>query len=158
MVSGNMILRAVCVILGFLVACLAAATTLVLFVYTPAEFVSLPADMRSARYSEAGRFILAVVPHVAMFSAVFALFASAFAEVRGIASWTYHALVGVGIAVVGFLVQHLSEGPGQPSILQNYALLAFLTAGAVGGLAYWYVCGRYVRAPRPAISASQSAS
>jgi hypothetical protein len=154
MVSNNMHLRAVFVILGFLIACLAAATTLILFVYTPAEFVSLPSDLRGARLSEAGQFILAVVPHVALFSAVFALFASAFAEVRGIRSWTYYALVGVSIAVVGFLIQHLSEGPGQPSILQNYALLAFLTAGAVGGLAYWYVCGRYAPARRPAPGAT----
>ncbi len=149
-----MILRAVCVILGFLIACLAAATALILFVYTPAEFVSLPADLRNARLSEAGQFILAVVPHVILFSAVFALFASAFAEVRGIRSWTYYALVGVGIAIAGFLIQHLSEGPGQPSILQNYALLAFLTAGAVGGLVYWYVCGRYAPARRPVASAT----
>jgi hypothetical protein len=150
MVSSSMILRAVFAIVGFLIACLAAATTLVLFVYTPAEFVSLPSDMRSARLSEAGQFILAVVPHVAMFSAVFALFASAFAEVRGIRSWTYYALVGVGIAVAGFLIQHISEGPGQPSILQNYALLAFLIAGSIGGLAFWYVCGRYAPARQPA--------
>jgi hypothetical protein len=152
-----MILRAVCVILGFLVASFVAAATLILFVYTPAEFASLPSDMRSARFAEAGQFILAVVPHVAMFSAIFALFASAFAEVRGITSWTYYALVGVCIAVVGFLIQHLSEGPGQPSILQNYALLAFLVAGAVGGLAYWYVCGRYAPGQRPTVPSATGA-
>ena len=136
-------MRGVRVLLGFIVACLAAALTLVLFVYTPAELLALPADMRGDRISEAGLFALAVAPHVATFSAMFALVAVVFAERRGIAAWSYYSLVGVGIAAAGFLIQHFSEAPGQATILQNYALIAFLVSGAVGATAYWFFSGRY---------------
>ncbi len=140
-----MIVRVIQVLVGYGIACLAAALTLVLFVYTPAETLAMPSGMRADRLAEAWRFTLAVTPHVATFSAVFALLGVALAEARSIAGWSYYVLVGIGIAVAGFLMQHFSEGPGQPTILQNYALVAFLVAGAVGGLVYWYVSGRYVR-------------
>ena len=145
-----MIVRGIQAIVGFGIACLAAALTLVLFVYTPAETLGMPSGMRADRLAEAWQFTLAVTPHVARFSAVFALLGIALAEARNIAGWPYYVLVGTGIAVAGFLIQHLSEGPGQPTILQNYALVAFLVAGAVGGLVYWYVSGRYVGGRRAA--------
>jgi hypothetical protein len=138
-----MIVRSVRVLLGFIVAVLAAALTLVLFVYTPAELLTLPADMRGDRVGEAGLFTLAVAPLVAAFAALFALVAAVFAERRGIGAWSYYSLVGVGIAAAGFLTQHFSEAPGQATILQNYALMAFLVSGAVGGTVYWYFSGRY---------------
>ena len=143
-----MIVRGVRVLLAFIVACLAAALTLVLFVYTPAELLALPADMRGDRISEAGLFTLAVAPHVAIFSALFALVAVVFAERRAVGAWSYYALVGVGIATAGFLIQHFSEAPGQVTILQNYALIAFLVSGAVGGAIYWFFSGRYAGPPR----------
>lgn len=155
-----MIVRVIQVLVGFGIACLAAALTLVLFVYTPAETLGMPSGMRADRMIEAWQFTLAVTPHVATFSAVLALLAVALAEARRIAGWSYYALVGIGIAVAGFLVQHFSEGPGQPTILQNYALVAFLVAGAVGGLVYWYVSGRYARrraAPKSAPAQSVAA-
>ena len=138
-----MIMRGVRVLLGFIVACLAAALALVLFVYTPAELLALPADMRGDRLSEAGLFALAVAPHVATFSALFALVAVVFAERRGVTAWSFYTLVGVGIAAAGFLTQHFSEAPGQTTILQNYALIAFLSSGAVGATVYWFFSGRY---------------
>ena len=138
-----MIVRGVRVLLAFIVACLAAALTLVLFVYTPAELLALPADMRGDRISEAGLFTLAVAPHVASFSALFALVAVVFAERRGVGAWSYYTLVGVAIATAGFLIQHFSEAPGQVTILQNYALIAFLASGAIGGTVYWFFSGRY---------------
>ena len=138
-----MIMRSVRVLLGFVVACLAAALALVLFVYTPAELLSLPADMRGDRVSEAGLFALAVAPHVATFSALFALVAVVFAERRGVTAWSFYTFVGVGIAAAGFLTQHFSEAPGQVTILQNYALIAFLVSGVVGATVYWFFSGRY---------------
>lgn len=143
-----MIVRGVRVLLGFLVACLAAAFVLVLFVYTPSELLTLPADMRGDRMSEAGLFTLAIAPHIALFSALFALVAVVFAERRGVSAWSYYMLVGVGIATAGFLIQHFSEAPSQATILQNYALAAFLVSGAAGGTVYWYFSGRYA-GPRP---------
>ena len=149
-----MIVRGVRVIVGFGIACLAAALTLVLFVYTPAETLGMPSGMRADRLAEAWQFTLAVTPHVAIFSAAFALLGIALAEARGIAAWPYYVLVGIGIAVAGFMMQHFTESPRQPTILQNYALVAFLVAGAAGGLVYWYLSGRYAGRRRTAPKAA----
>ena len=137
-------MRVIRVLFGFVVACVAAAATLVLFVYTPSELANLPADMRTDRIAEAGFFTLAVAPHVAMFAAVPALVGVIAGERRGISSWSYYVLAGIGIAVLGFLIQHFTETPGQTTILHNYALMAFLTAGFAGGCAYWLFSGRLV--------------
>ena len=134
---------------GFIVACVAAAATLVLFVYTPAELANLPSDIGSDRVTEAALFTLAVTPHVMLFAALPASICVLLAEVRSIGAWTYYFGLGVAIAVFGFLVQHVTEGPGQLTILQNYALMAFLLAGVVGGLVYWFLSGRFA-APRSA--------
>ena len=136
-------MRVIRVLFGFAVACFAAAATLVLFVYTPAEFATLPSGMGSDRLSEAALFALVVTPHVAIFAALPALIGVVIAERRGIADWSYCVLVGIAIAVLGFLAQHFSEAPGQTTILHNYALIAFLTAGFIGGFAYWLFSGRY---------------
>lgn len=140
-------MRVVRVLFGFVVACLAAAVTLVLFVFTPAELASLPAGMGADRTSEAAYFALAVAPHVAAFSALPALIAVVIGERRGTSSWGVYVLVGIGIAVLGFLTQHFSEAPGQTTILHNYALTAFLTAGFVGGWFYWLLSGRFASRP-----------
>jgi hypothetical protein len=149
-------MRVIRVLFGFALACLAAAATLVLFVYTPAEFATLPAGMGSDRLSEAALFALVVTPHVATFAAAPALIGVFIGERRGIADWSYYVLVGVAIAVLGFLTQHFTETPGQATILHNYALIAFLTAGFIGGFTYWLFSGHYaaggrtVRAETPA--------
>ena len=56
----------------------------------------------------------------------------------------YYAILGIAVAALGFLLQHVTETPGQATILHNYALTAFLTAGLAGGLVYWLFSGRYV--------------
>jgi hypothetical protein len=142
-------MRVIRVLLGFILACPAAAATLVLFVYTPAELASLPSDISADRSGEAGLFALAVTPHVMMFSALPALIAITFAERNAIGSLPFYLIVGVAVAVLGFLTQHFSEAPGQTTILQNYALIAFLAAGAVAGFVYWLVSGRYAAAKVP---------
>jgi hypothetical protein len=142
-------MRVLRVLVGFIVACLAAAAALVLFVYTPAELASLPSDMASDRVSEAARFALAVTPHIMLFAAVPALIGIVFAERNDIAGLSFYLLFGIAIAVLGFLTQHFSEAPGQPTILRNYALIAFLTTGAVAGFFYWLFSGRYIAPPQP---------
>jgi hypothetical protein len=154
-----MFVRVIRVLIGFALASLAAAVTLVLFVYAPAEWASLPADLSGERLSEAGFFALVVTPHIAVYAALPVLAGVIFAEARKIAGCTFYALAGIGTAAAGFLVFHLSEAPDQATILQNYALIAFLTAGLVGGLAYWVFSGRFA-APRggPAAAPDQQAS
>jgi hypothetical protein len=51
-------------------------------------------------------------------------------------------VVGLLIAVGGFFAVSFFEVEGQPTIVNNYALWAFLTVGVFGGLAYWLVAGR----------------
>lgn len=142
-------MRIIRILFGFILACLAAAATLILFVYTPAELASLPSGMRGDRTSEAGLFALVVTPHIVAFAALPALIGVIFAERRQISSWTFYVLAGIGIAVLGFLTQHFSEMPGDITILHNYALTAFLTAGFAAGLVYWFFSGRFARAPGP---------
>jgi hypothetical protein len=139
-----MIGRVLRVLFGFVFACLAAGATLVLFVFTPVELATDAGN----RVQEAGLLTLHAATHAAVFAAPFALIGAAIGEWRGIASWTYYALVGVLIAALGFLVQYWSEGGTvEASILNNYALSAFVVTGLVAGLVYWLVSGRYAAEP-----------
>jgi dipeptide/tripeptide permease len=131
------------VLIGFAVSCVAAGLTLVLFVTTPVELASTPSDTAMDVLTSNGMLALAVATHGAVFAAPFALIGAAIGEWRGIAHWTYYVLVGIAIATLGFLAQHLSEGIGDPSILNNYALAAFLTTGFVSGMVYWLLSGQF---------------
>jgi hypothetical protein len=140
-----MLLRILRVLFGFLVACLAAGLTIVLFVYTPAELAT--SDIGGDRWAEAGLLALAAATHSAIFAAPFALIAAVIAEWRAVRSWTYYALAGIVITAIGFLAQYSSEASGDISIFNNYATLAFLATGFAAGLAYWLVAGRWAGAP-----------
>jgi hypothetical protein len=139
-----MLLSVVRILAGFALACFAAAATLVLFVYAPADLAGLSADLNGARLSEAGYFALVIAPWVALSAAPLALVGVLVAETYRIAAWPFYLLAGLGTALVGFFVQHSSESRGVPGIFEAYALIAFLTAGLVGGLVYWASSGRYV--------------
>jgi hypothetical protein len=149
-------MRVIRVLFGFIVACLAAAAALVLFVYTPAEFASVPSDIAADRVSEAALFALAITPHIMLFAALPMLIGIVFAERNEIAGLPFYLLVGIAIAAIGFLAQHFSEAPGQPTILRNYALIAFLTTGAVAGFFYWLISGRYAAPPQPIAPAAEA--
>jgi hypothetical protein len=135
MISG--ILR---VIIGFVFACLAAGFTIVLFVYTPLE---LATDLASDRVSEAALLSLAAGTHSAVFASPFALIGAGFAEWHRIGSWLYYVLVGIVIAGVGFLAQFWTEAAGEASIVNSYAVTAFIVTGFVAGIVYWLFSGRY---------------
>ena len=135
------------VLIGFVLANLAAAFTLVLFVYAPPDWASLPADLSGERLSEAGFFALVVVPHIAVYAAAPALVGVLFAESRKVGAWTFYGAAGIVTATTGFLIFLLSEAPDEASILQGYVLAAFLTSGFVGGLAYWVFSGRFAARP-----------
>jgi hypothetical protein len=143
--------RIVRVVLGFALACLAAAVTLVAFVYAPGNWAALGAELSGERLSEAGFFALVITPHVIVAAALPALLAAFYAETRKVAGWAFYGLAGIGVGLAGFLLQHLTEAPDLESIFQAYALIAFLTAGLIGGLVYWAASGRFaVRAAAPA--------
>ena len=141
--------RMIRVVFGFVVACLAAGLTIVLFVTTPVELASTPSNAFSDALSSNGLLALAAATHSAVFAAPFALIGAAIGEWRQLAHWTYYALVGMVIAGLGFLAQYYSEGGAQTSIVNNYALVAFLTMGFVGGVIYWLVSGQFARKQEP---------
>lgn len=135
-----MIGRGIRVILGFMLACLAAGATMVLFIYSPTELVTAAG---TERVTEAGLLALAAATHSAVFAAPFALVGAVFGERQRIGTWIYYVLVAMIIAVLGFFAQYWTEsGAGDASIVNNYAATAFLVTGFVAGLAYWLVCGR----------------
>ncbi|MGD9785051.1 MAG: hypothetical protein AB7E80_08960 [Hyphomicrobiaceae bacterium] len=127
---------------GFLVAMLAAGVIQVAFAVSPMELARLPETIRADVLTSAGILSLAAATHAAIFSALFALVAIVLAEWRGQREWSYYALVGLMIAMAGFVAQYVTENAAQPTILNNYAFVAFATTGAFAGLIYWMFAGR----------------
>jgi hypothetical protein len=127
------------ILLGFALASLAATATLVAFVYVPGDWEGLRADLGNERLSEAGYFIGVSAPWVALCAVAPALAGVVFAESNKITGAMFYAAVGFGIALAGFFIQYSSEA----GIFQAYALIAFLAAGVIGGLVYWFSAGCY---------------
>ncbi|MEQ1715636.1 MAG: hypothetical protein ABL907_06580 [Hyphomicrobium sp.] len=130
------------VLTGFVLACLTAAAIQVLYVSTPAELAAVPAGDFPAEASQSLNLALLAATQFAIFSLAFALIAAGIAEWLGLRGLGYWLAAGVGIALLGFIAQFSSEVPGQPSILNDYALQSYLTAGFFGGLVYWMFAGR----------------
>ncbi len=85
---------------------------------------------------------LLAATHSAIFAFPFAIIAIGIAEMSAIRTWLYYAFVGVAIALGGLAAEYANEVGGQPSILNGYALAAYVAVGLAGGLAYWLVAGR----------------
>lgn len=130
------------VLFGFAVACLVAGAATVAFIVTPAELANLPAEAQPERLGNAGILALLAATHSAIFSFPFALIAVGVGELWRVRSWLYYALAGVVISLGGLAAIYVNEVPEQPSILNDYALIAFATVGVLAGLAYWLVAGR----------------
>ena len=93
-----------------------------------------------------------------MFSAPFALVAAAIGEWQSIRSWVYYALAGLAIAIAGFIAIHFGETGGANSIVNQYAIIAYLCAGLVGGWVYWLFSGRYAGDPAEAADPARAAT
>ena len=128
------------VLLGYLVACFAAGLTTVLFAWTPADLSGMHGDAANDKLALA----MPVATQIALFSVPFALAAIAYGEWRKWRDWAFYAATGMAIALFGYLAQYQSEGPSPAWSIasSNYPLIAFLTSGFIGGLAYWVVSGR----------------
>jgi MFS family permease len=134
------------VLIGFLIACIAAALTTLLFVITPGELIGwLSLDDGGERFQRFGLLWLAASTQSVIFSALFALAAVILAEWLGKRDWIFYANTGIIIAVLGFLAQWMSEPTGQNWSVVNssYPLVAFLATGFVGGVVYWMWAGRH---------------
>jgi hypothetical protein len=136
------------IIVGYATAILAAAITQVRFALPHAPSVTEGGEALLSWWSDFGMLALAVATHIAIFSSVFALIAITIGEWQRLRDWTYYVLSGVVIALGGFLAQYASEAAAQPTIINNYALVAFAATGLVGGLVYWLVAGHKAGANR----------
>lgn len=137
-----MIKKTLRILFGFALACFGAGLTMVLFVLTPGEIIGLPPDVAADRLAKGFELAVFVAIQAALFSAPFALVATGLGEALRNRDWTFYAIFGLAIAGLGFFAQHSTEQAGQPTIVNNYALTAFLTAGFVGGMLYWILSGR----------------
>lgn len=135
------------VLAGITLACLTAALVQVLYVSTPVQLASVSASDFPAQAGNTLSLVLKAATHFAIFSLPFALIAAGIAEWLSVRSLGYWLGVGVGIALLGFFAQYSSEVPGQFTIMNNYALQSFLTAGFFGGLMYWLVAGGRIALP-----------
>lgn len=133
---------------GFVLACLVAGITLVLFVDTPIEIARLPGQEFGERAVGAAELALLTATQVAIFSAAFAAITLGLGEWLKIRSLPFYLAMGLGIAALGFMAQYQSETSGQATILNNYAIKAFLTAGLFSGLIYWLAAGQFAGAAR----------
>lgn len=134
------------ILTGLVAAMIAAALTMVLFALPPTEFAGMDAAARGDRLFEMGALMLRAATHALIFCAGFAPIVVLIAEWQKLRDWSYYVVVGIVIAAGGFLAQFVSEAAAQPTILNNYALVAFVTTGAVGGLVYWMIAGRHAGA------------
>lgn len=124
------------VLFGFLIACLVAGVTQVTFALTPQGMLG------DGPMTSAVEWILLTATHAAVFSAPFALVAAAIGEWLSARSALYYVVVGLIVAMVGFLAQYQGETTGDPTIANTYATLAYVTTGIMAGLTYWLLAGR----------------
>lgn len=126
------------VLFGYLLACLAAGITQVSFALTPQGMIGAG----DGPMTGAIEWILLTATHAAVFSAPFALVAAAIGEWLSSRSALYYVVVGVVVAMIGFLAQYQGETTGDPTIANSYATLAYVTTGVVAGFTYWLLAGR----------------
>lgn len=129
------------IVFGLTLASLAAGLVTVLFVdvdVLTGRFDRLPNTL-----GEIIDLALLAATHIAIFSFLFVAITGAIGEWFSIRALTFYLLAGVAIAMLGFSAQYASEIAGQPTILNNYAIKAFLTVGFVGGFVYWLAAGQF---------------
>ena len=130
---------AIRILLAFALACIAAGFTTVAFVMPPTDFIELSGNALTNSLSSAGLLALAAATHFAVFAFPLALIAAVFGAARGLRNPVFYVSTGIAIAVLGFFAQSAVEQSGQPTIVNEYALMAFVAAGLVGGLVYWLI-------------------
>lgn len=135
-------MRLLRILFGFLLGCLGAGITMVLFVLTPAELAGLPPDVAGDRIAKGLELATFVAIQIAIFSAPLALVGICLGEFLRNREWTFYVIAALVVTGVGFLVHRTAESIGQPTIANNYAFVAFLTAGFVAGITYWLISGR----------------
>jgi hypothetical protein len=136
------------VVFGFVLASLAAGLVTVMFVTTPIDVLTEPFEQLPKTAGETIELGLLAATHLGIFASVFVLIVAILSESFSVRSLTFYLFVGVAISILGFIAQYESEVGGQPTtILNNYAIKAFLTIGFFGGFIYWLAAGQFAGRP-----------
>jgi hypothetical protein len=144
---------------GFVLACIAAGLVTMMFVNTPADVLAQPVSRLPQTASDTFELALLTATHIAIFAIAFVLITAGVGEWFSIRSLTYYLITGTAIAMLGFVAQYASEVTGQPTILNNYAVKAFLTTGFFAGFVYWLAAGQFAgKAPEDGEFIPKSAS
>lgn len=137
------------VVFGFVLASLAAGLVTVMFVTTPIDVLAEPIERLPKTAGETIELGLLAATHLGIFASVFVLIIAILSESFSVRSLTFYLFAGVAISMLGFVAQYESEVVGQPTtILNNYAVKAFLTIGFFGGFFYWLAAGQFAGRPR----------
>jgi uncharacterized membrane protein len=141
------------VIVGFVAGSFAAAAVTVLFALTPGELAAAGPEY----WSEGGILLLGTATITALFAAPFVFISAIFSETLGIRSFAYHGMVGIAIALAGHALLYSGQNVNEPTIVNSYAAATYLSAGLMGGFAYWLFAGRLAhRLPVPAAQNSET--
>ncbi|MGI9426016.1 MAG: hypothetical protein ACR2PA_22765 [Hyphomicrobiaceae bacterium] len=127
------------VIIGLVLASLAAGVVQVLFAITPAELI----DVGWEYWTQGSVWVVESATIIGIFALPFGLLSALISEWAGIRSFAYHGFAGIAIAVAGFGLISAGEGANVPTIVNSYAMAAFLTTGLVAGFVYWLFSGRF---------------
>ncbi len=150
--------RVLTVIIACLWSALAAGFVIVLFATTPAEILSAPSDVAKDKIARLVELSIFSGVQAIVFGWPFLLLAIVIGEWRAIRTWLFYAIVGVAIAFAGFMAHYASEGPGDYTIVNNYALTAYLTGGFVAGVLYWALAGRIAGGRKLGAASNQASS
>lgn len=126
------------VLFGFVLACLAAGLTKVVFAFGFDPFIN-GNDEQVGRMLE---YTALTATHHVLFAAPFALVVAAFGEWLSIRSWFYYSLAALVISLAGQSAIYTGEVAGQATIGNQFAVTAYAVTGLVGGLVYWLLAGR----------------
>ncbi len=130
------------VLMGLIAAMLSAAAIMVLHVITPASFSGLSAGAVAGRLARFGDLTLLTATQQALFAVPIALIATAVTEVNRVRGWISYAVLGLVVALAGYLVQMAGESEYR-TIVNDYAFRAYLIEGFCAGFVYWLVAGRF---------------
>lgn len=128
-----MLVALIRILFGFVAAALVAGLVQVLFV-AGADIGGLS----SGRLESLGLLVLLAATLSAVFAAPFALLAAGFAAWQQIRSPLFFIGAGLAIGLAAFFTQYVGEA-GPQTILNQYALAAYVCSGFAAGLVYWFI-------------------
>lgn len=146
--------------IGYVLACMLAGLAMVLHVVTPSELLALSGEQLADRLVDLGSLANSAATYIAFFALPFALIVAAIGEWFSLRNVLYYVFAGLAVATAGFLAQQASETPGQSTIVNPFAIQAFVVTGLVAGFVYWLFAGRFAGgspATKPREPASQPA-